>query len=101
VVLSQKIDPRGIDPLRNLCYGTLILRWLHFRAVHPAGGFIVVSTALRCNPLGINAPRDQCPVGSIPLGINATWDQYHWDQCPMGLMPLGSMPHGINVPGIK
>jgi len=30
-------------------------------------------------PLGINTPRDECPVGSMPLGY----------QCPEGTMPLG------------
>jgi len=53
-------------------------------------------------PPGMNRPRmkprrNQCPVGSIPLGINAAldkcyWDQYPWDQCPWDQTPCDESP---------
>jgi len=42
--------------------------------------------------LRINAPRDQFPMGSMPRGINATWDL-----CHVGSIPVGSMLRGINA----
>jgi len=68
---------------------------------------------MRSMPLGINAPRDQCPMGSMhgskamyvgsmplgsipqgsmPLGSNS-WDESPWDQTPYSdQCPIGSKP---------
>jgi len=37
-------------------------------------------------------PRDENPVGRMPLGTKAPWDECPWEEYPLGRMPLARNP---------
>jgi len=51
---------------------------------------------MRCgiNVPGINAPWDECSLGSMPRGINALKINALWDQCPYDEAPGTKPPPG-------